>query len=57
MLRADTLRDPAGTPQMPSETLGHVHAVSGSQASIGLRTTSVSNLNRAGVTVGKFAKI
>jgi hypothetical protein len=56
MQRADTLRDPDEL-RVSDQLLGHVHSVSGSQASIGLRTTSVSNLNRAGVSVGKFVKI
>ncbi len=43
--------------QMYAGTLGHVHSVSGSQASIGLFTASLSSLNRGGISVGKFVKI
>jgi len=57
MTGADMLRDQGKPPQMSGDPLGHVHAVSGSRASIGLLTTSLGSLNRAGITVGKFAKI
>lgn len=43
--------------QASAEPLGHVHSVSGSQASIGLLATTLSSLHRGGMSVGKFVKI
>jgi DNA helicase HerA-like ATPase len=40
-----------------AETLGHVHSVSGSQATVGLLDSAMSGANRAGITVGRFLKI
>ena len=40
-----------------TETLGHVHSVSGSQATVGLLDSAMSGPNRAGITVGRFLKI
>jgi DNA helicase HerA-like ATPase len=57
LLRADQPHSSSAAPQMPSRSLGHVHSVSGSQASIGLHTASLNDLHRAGITVGKFVKI
>ena len=57
MLRADTFRDQSNPSQASAEPLGHVHSVTGSQASIGLLTASLGSLARAGITVGKFVKI
>ncbi len=48
-------RDPGKTEGTAGEVLGHVHSVTGSQASIGL--LSARGLHRAGATVGKFIKI
>jgi DNA helicase HerA-like ATPase len=56
MLGADMLRDQGGTAPT-AEPLGHVHAVNGSQVSIGLLNTNRSGSAGAGVTVGKFVKI
>ena len=39
------------------DALGHIHSVSGSQVSIGLRSTSPNSFHGAGITVGKFVKI
>ena len=44
-------------PQATASTLGHVHAVSGSQAKVGLLTTALNGPDRATITVGKFLKI
>jgi len=48
-------RDPGKTEATAGEVLGHVHSVTGAQASIGL--LSANGLHRAGATVGKFIKI
>ncbi len=48
-------RDPSKTEATAGEVLGHVHSVTGSQASIGL--LGPRGLHRAGATVGKFIKI
>ncbi len=40
-----------------TQTLGHVHSVSGSQATVGLLDSAMSGPNRAGITVGRFMKI
>src|SRR5215472_6415135 len=50
-----TLHDPRKVSGMAGVLLGHVHSVSGSQASIGLLSTG--GLHRAGATVGKFVKV
>jgi len=49
------MHDPNKTDAMVGELLGHVHSVTGSQASIGLLGTKGSH--RAAATVGKFIKI
>src|SRR5215831_15260630 len=41
----------------PTVALGHVHAVSGSQATVGLLTAALTGADRTTVTVGKFVKI
>jgi DNA helicase HerA-like ATPase len=38
-------------------TLGHVHSVSGSQATVGLLEAAMSGSSRADITVGRFLKI
>lgn len=38
-------------------TLGHVHSVSGSQATVGLLEAAMSGPSRADITVGRFLKI
>ena len=48
-------RDPGKTEATAGEVLGHVHSVTGAQASIGL--LSARGLHHAGATVGKFIKI
>jgi DNA helicase HerA-like ATPase len=48
---------PAAAPANATETLGHVHAVSGSQATVGLLNSAMSGPNRAVATVGRFMKI
>ena len=48
-------RDPGKTETAAGEVLGHVHSVTGAQASIGL--LSANGVHRAGATVGKFIKI
>ena len=48
-------RDPGKTEAAAGEVLGHVHSVTGAQASIGL--LSARGLHHAGATVGKFIKI
>jgi DNA helicase HerA-like ATPase len=40
-----------------AEALGHVHSVSGSQATVGLLNTAMAGPNRAVITVGRFLKI
>ena len=55
MTDANPIRDQAQLSHGTGEQLGHIHSVSGSQASIGL--PGVGALNRAGATVGKFVKI
>src|SRR6476661_10682826 len=52
MPEADLLQRPSAP-----DALGHVHSVSGSQVSIGLRSTGPDTLHGAGITVGKFVKI
>jgi len=47
--------DPSKAETSPSEVLGHIHSVTGSQASIGL--FGARGLHHAGATVGKFIKI
>jgi DNA helicase HerA-like ATPase len=47
----------AGTSVNSAETLGHVHSVSGSQATVGLLNTALAGPNRAVITVGRFLKI
>lgn len=39
------------------EVLGHVHAVNGSQATVGLLTVALNGPNRSVITVGRFLKI
>ena len=48
-------RDPGKTEATAGEVLGHVHSVTGAQASIGL--LGARGLHHAGATVGKFIKI
>ena len=48
-------RDPGKTETAAGEVLGHVHSVTGAQASIGL--LSANGVHRGGATVGKFIKI
>jgi DNA helicase HerA-like ATPase len=57
MLGADVLRDQGKPVQASAGPLGHVHSVSGSQASIGLVSKRPGGLYGAGITVGKFVKI
>lgn len=47
----------AAAPGTPTEVLGHVHSVSGSQATVGLLNTALSGPNRSVITVGRFLKI
>ena len=42
---------------MSADVLGQVHAVSGSQATVGLLTAALNGPHRALITVGKFLKI
>jgi uncharacterized protein len=51
------LRDQGKPAQASAGPLGHVHSVSGSQASIGLVSKRPGGLYGAGITVGKFVKI
>ena len=48
---------PAPSAAGVAEILGHVHSVSGSQATVGLLDSAMSGPNRAGITVGRFLKI
>ncbi len=57
MLGTSAYQNQSTTPQAPAEVLGHVHAVSGSQATVGLLTAALNGPNRALITVGKFLKI
>src|SRR5215475_6337393 len=52
-----TSATPQATGAPPAATLGHVHAVSGSQATVGLLTAALNGPDRATITVGKFLKI
>ena len=62
MLVSDT-KQTSGIPQNSNAPaavagmLGHVHAVSGSQATVGLLTAALNGPDRATITVGKFLKI
>jgi hypothetical protein len=44
-------------PRMPADTLGHVHAVSGSRATVGLLTVALNGPHRDHITVGRFLNI
>jgi DNA helicase HerA-like ATPase len=57
MLGADVLRDQGKPAQASAGPLGHVHSVSGSQASIGLVSKRPGGLYGGGITVGKFVRI
>jgi DNA helicase HerA-like ATPase len=54
MVHTDGFHNHAISPPTPVEVLGHVHAVSGSQASVGLLTAALNGPHRAQITVGKF---
>lgn len=45
------------SPQAGADELGHVHAVSGSQATVGLLDSTLHGAHRPLITVGKFLKI
>ncbi len=47
----------SATAPSTTEVLGHVHSVSGSQATVGLLNSAMSGPNRAVATVGRFMKI
>ncbi len=55
MADLNALPGAAGAAAADAGPLGHVHAVSGSKASIGL--IGSDGLHRSGATVGKFVKI
>lgn len=48
---------PAAVAGSTGETLGHVHAVNGSQATVGLLASALNGPNRPVITVGRFLKI
>ncbi len=54
---ARNLAAPAVTAGGATETLGHVHAVSGSQATVGLLSAALNGQHRSVITVGRFLKI
>lgn len=54
---AKNIPAPAATAGGAAETLGHVHSVSGSQATVGLLTAALNGPNRSVITVGRFLKI
>ena len=57
MIGTSARQNQGTTPPSPTDVLGHVHAVSGSQATVGLLTAALNGPHRALITVGRFLKI